>query len=125
MLFLDSIVERQLQEAQQQGKFDNLPGAGKPLLLDDDSQVPEDLRMSYRILKMSGFLPEALQLRQEALTLQTLLVNATNAEERSTYHAHLALIRLKISQAGLSTQFLEDDMYGKDVKGKLLGKNEN
>ncbi|MBT0722743.1 DUF1992 domain-containing protein [Rosenbergiella collisarenosi] len=124
MMFLDSLVERHINEAQQQGKFDNLPGAGKPLVLDDDSQVPENVRMSYRILKMSGFLPEALQLRQEAITLQNLLHTATDADECSTYHAHLELIKLKISQTGLSTRFLDDIAYGEEVRGKLLGKDD-
>ena len=124
MIFLDSLVERQIQEAVQQGKFDNLPGVGKPLVLDDDSQIPEDLRMSYRILKMSGFLPDALQLRQEALTIQTLLFQATNAEERSSYYTHLERIKLKLTQAGLSTQFLGDRDYGEDVKEKLLDKKD-
>ncbi|WP_241581953.1 DnaJ family domain-containing protein [Rosenbergiella nectarea] len=124
MLFFDSLVERQIQEAQLRGKFDDLPGAGTPLVLDDDSQVPENLRMSYRILKMSGFLPEVLQLRQEAMTLQSLLDKATDADERSTYHAHLEFIKMKISQTGLSTRFLDDVAYGEEVRGKLLGKDD-
>jgi hypothetical protein len=28
---LESLVEKQIREAQEQGEFDNLPGAGKPL----------------------------------------------------------------------------------------------
>ena len=123
MMFIDSLVERQIDEAQRQGKFDNLPGAGKPLVLDDDSQVPENLRMSYRILKMSGFLPEALQLRQQALTLQTLLIKATDADECTAYQTHLELIKLKITQAGLSTQFLDDAGYGEGIKARLAGQN--
>ncbi|WKX26704.1 DnaJ family domain-containing protein [Tatumella ptyseos] len=123
MMFLDSLVERHIQTAQQQGQFDDLPGAGKPLVLDDDSQVPENLRMAYRILKMSGFLPDALQLRQEALTVQSLLINATDADEQFTHNAHLEVLKLKIAQAGFSTQFLEEVGYGEVVKDKLLGKN--
>lgn len=122
MLFLEALAERQIQEAQQQGMFDDLPGSGKPLILEDDSQVPENLRMSYRILKMSGFLPEALQLRQDALSLKTLLAQATNADERSTYHAQLELIKSRLSHASLSAEFLYDVYYGEEVKGRLLGK---
>jgi len=39
------------------GDFDGLPGAGRPLVLDDDPLVPEDLRLAYRILKNAGFVP--------------------------------------------------------------------
>lgn len=123
MLFLEALVERQIQEAQQQGMFDDLPGSGKPLILEDDSQVPENLRMSYRILKMSGFLPEALQLRQDALSLKTLLAQATDADKRSTYHAQLELIKSRLSHASLSAEFLYDIHYGEEVKGRLLGKD--
>jgi hypothetical protein len=35
MLFLDLIAERRLEEAIRAGELDDLPGAGKPLALDD------------------------------------------------------------------------------------------
>ncbi|WP_420170527.1 DnaJ family domain-containing protein, partial [Paenibacillus larvae] len=38
--------------------MDNLPGQGKPLVLENWSSVPEDLRLAYKILKNSGHLPE-------------------------------------------------------------------
>ncbi|MDI5568641.1 DUF1992 domain-containing protein, partial [Salmonella enterica subsp. enterica serovar Kentucky] len=38
-------------EAQRKGEFDNLPGRGEPLILDDDSHVPAELRAGYRLLK--------------------------------------------------------------------------
>jgi Domain of unknown function (DUF1992) len=49
-------VRDQLQEAVDRGEFDNLPGQGKPLDLtrDDNPFVPEDLRLSYRILSNAG-----------------------------------------------------------------------
>ena len=44
-------AEQRILEAQTQGVFDDLPGAGAPLKLDDDAMVPEELRAAYRILK--------------------------------------------------------------------------
>ena len=55
------IAEKRIQEAMNQGQFDNLPGKGKPLKFEDDSMVPEDLRMAYKILKNAGFIPPELQ----------------------------------------------------------------
>jgi len=46
---LESIAERRIGEAVANGELDNLPGAGKPLELDDDALVPEELRCAYRI----------------------------------------------------------------------------
>ena len=51
---LDLLAERKIAEAILRGELDNLPGAGRPLELDDDALVPEDLRIALRILKNAG-----------------------------------------------------------------------
>ena len=43
MLTFDWIVEQKISDALARGEFDDLPGAGRPLVLDDDTLVPEDL----------------------------------------------------------------------------------
>ncbi len=53
--------------------FDNLPGKGQPLRLDDDSRIAPHLRASYRILKNAGILPPEMQLRKEISELRQLL----------------------------------------------------
>ena len=53
--------------------FDNLPGKGKPLRLDDDSRIAPHLRASYRILRNAGILPPEMQLRKEISDLRQLL----------------------------------------------------
>ena len=58
---MDLIAERRIEEAIANGELDDLPGAGKPLALDDDALVPEDLRMAYRILKNAGYVPEEVR----------------------------------------------------------------
>jgi hypothetical protein len=58
---LDFLVERKLAEAVSRGELDDLPGQGKPLDLDDDPLVPEDLRLAYRILKNAGFAPREVK----------------------------------------------------------------
>lgn len=56
MWLLDQWAERHIIEAQRKGEFDNLPGRGEPLILDDDSHVPAELRAGYRLLKNAGCL---------------------------------------------------------------------
>ena len=49
------LAERKIAAAIERGEFDDLPGAGQPLDLDDlDPLMPEELRMAYRILKNAG-----------------------------------------------------------------------
>jgi len=47
----EKIVEQRIKEAMEKGEFENLPGKGKPIPLEDDSHVPEDLRLAYKLLK--------------------------------------------------------------------------
>ena len=60
-----SLIEQRMQQAQEDGLFDNLPGAGKPLQLDDDSLVPVEDRAGYRLLKANGFAPPWVEARRE------------------------------------------------------------
>ena len=55
------IAERKIAEAAAQGEFDALPGAGKPLDLEEDPLVPEDQRMANRILRNAGFVPREVE----------------------------------------------------------------
>jgi hypothetical protein len=55
MFLIDQLAEEKISEAISQGGLDNLPGAGKPLYLDDDALIPEALRAGFRLLKNSGF----------------------------------------------------------------------
>lgn len=80
--YFDRIAEERIREAQREGAFDNLPGKGKPLQLEDVSMVPEDLRMSYHILKNAQILPPEAELRKEIHTLQDLLKYVEEEGER-------------------------------------------
>lgn len=57
----NSLVEQRIEEALARGDFDDLPGAGRPLDLDDDPLVPEEMRVANRILKNAGYLPPDVQ----------------------------------------------------------------
>lgn len=61
MLALEQIAERKIAEAAAKGEFDDLPGAGKPLALEEDPLVSEDQRMANRILRNAGFVPREVE----------------------------------------------------------------
>ena len=49
-------IEEHLRKAMAEGKFDNLPGKGKPLHLDGaNPHADPDWELAYRMLKDSGF----------------------------------------------------------------------
>jgi DnaJ homologue, subfamily C, member 28, conserved domain len=95
--YLHNIVEERIQNAQKDGLFDNLPGRGKPLRLDDDSAVPEDLRLTFKILKNSNCLPIEMELRKEIFSLRQLLNAAIDPETRREFRRELNLLILKLN----------------------------
>lgn len=114
MWLLDQWAERHITDAQRKGEFDNLPGQGQPLALDDDSAVPEELRSGYRLLKNAGCLPPELEQRKEAMALADILKGIQREDERyQEISRRLALMELKLRQAGLNTDFLRGDYAGK------------
>lgn len=119
MWLLDQWAERHIADAQCKGEFDNLPGQGEPLALDDDSAVPEALRSGYRLLKNAGCLPPELEQRKQAVELADLLKGIRREDERyQELSRRLALMELKLQQAGLSTDFLRGD-YADKLMSKI------
>lgn len=79
---IQTIAEKRIEEAMEQGAFDNLPGKGKPLELEDLSAVPEDLRMAYKILRNAGCLAPELEERKNINHILDLLEQCTDEKER-------------------------------------------
>lgn len=69
---LHELVERRIADARRQGAFDDLPGQGRPLVLDDDRLVPEEVRVAMRILKNAGVLPPEIEALRELQSLRGL-----------------------------------------------------
>jgi len=80
--FLERIAEQRILEAQRAGAFDNLPGKGKPLELEDLSWVPEDLRVGYHILKNAHVLPPEVELLKDIHSLEDLIKHIEDEDER-------------------------------------------
>jgi hypothetical protein len=76
------IAEERIRQAMAEGEFANLAGAGRPLIFEDETWVPEDLRLAYRFLKNAGYVPPELELRNEILALKDLLETIDNDKER-------------------------------------------
>jgi hypothetical protein len=76
------IAEQRIREAVEKGEFDNLEGRGKPIVFEDETWIPEDLRPAYRILRNAGCLPQELELRKEVMNLRGLLETIDDDKER-------------------------------------------
>lgn len=58
-------VDEQFNQAMQDGKFDNLPGKGKPLKLDDNPHSDPEWRVAHHMLQSGGFTLPWIESRQE------------------------------------------------------------
>lgn len=96
MYLLDQIAEMRIQECIEAGGLDDLPGAGAPLELDDDSMVPEPLRVAYRILKNSGYLPSEVAVCSEIRDVETLIGRLEYGEERAAAAKRLSLLKARL-----------------------------
>ena len=100
MLALARIAEQRIVEALERGELDRLPGAGKPLVLDDDSQVPEAMRVAYRVLRNAGLVPEEVSLRRELEDLELAAADAPDAMAADA-HRRLTWIRARLEARGM------------------------
>lgn len=105
------LVERKLDEAERGGAFRGLPGAGKPLVLDDLDGMPAELRAGYLMLQAGGFVPPELEARKEWLRLQDLLAACRDPDARAGLAdaAHTAHLRWRLfaEQRGGSAAWLD------------------
>jgi len=92
------IAEQKIREAIENGEFDNLAGMGKPLEFSDESWIPEDLRMAYRVLKNAGCLPVELELRKEVTNLRDLINTIDDNQERLRKIRELNFKLLKLNE---------------------------
>jgi len=116
------IAEQRIREAIEKGEFDNLKGMGKPLDLGDESWIPEDLRMAYRILKNAGCLPAELELRKEVLNLRELINTIDDDKDRIKKIRELNFKLLKLNELRKKPLYLdnfpeyEDKFYKKMIR---------
>jgi len=96
MYFLDHIAEAAIVAARDRGELDNLPGAGKPLVLDDDSAIPPDLRTAYRILKNSGHLPPAVVRLNKIADLEKQVYELEYGQKKTDLLTLLSLLRSQL-----------------------------
>ena len=106
------IVEERIRVAQKKGDFENLDGAGKPLKMEDDSLVPEDLRLAYKILKNADMTPPEIELKKEILRTEDLLASMTDEAEkyRTLKKLNMMIMRFNTMRDG-SAEFDVPQLY--------------
>jgi hypothetical protein len=96
MKLLDALVEQRIAAAAARGEFDELPGAGVPLALEDDVLVPQEVRVANRILKNAGFVPPAVEQLRALRDLQDELNAVSDRATRCRLQARMLALDMAL-----------------------------
>ena len=119
---IERLAEERIREAMDRGEFDDLPGRGEPLELENDSHLPEDLRIAYKILKNADCLPPELQLRKEIHTTQQLLAGIMDTQKKYKQLQKLNFLIMKLHMMRRVSPLLEENQrYYAKVAEKMSG----
>ncbi|HMH45042.1 MAG TPA: DnaJ family domain-containing protein [Pyrinomonadaceae bacterium] len=61
----ESLVDQKIREAIEQGEFDDLAGAGRPIDLSENPYEDPDWRTAHRMLRNAGFAPAWIEERKD------------------------------------------------------------
>lgn len=121
LAIIQTIAERKIQQAISEGTLADLSHwKNKPLPPDDMADVPEDLRMAYRLLKNAGYVPEEITLQKEITRIEQLLATCTDEKEKVRQLRKISCLKTKLEgRMGRAIQLGEDGPYYNQVVDKL------
>ncbi|BDD86947.1 DUF1992 domain-containing protein [Desulfofustis limnaeus] len=112
------IAEQRISQAIEDGTLRTDGWRGRPLPMNTDPFVPEDLKMAYKVLKNSGYLPPEVEMRKEVNRLEDLISKTEDAHQRLKQMKKLNVLLMKIDQCRARPTRLDHhpDYYRKIVE---------
>jgi hypothetical protein len=95
----ESLIDRQIREAMEEGKFDDLPHHGAPLPNDDNPHAGE-WALAFHMLKNAGVAPPWVEANKELsglLARRDKIVERASTERRQRDHAALEELVMQIN----------------------------
>ncbi|MGE0084597.1 MAG: DnaJ family domain-containing protein [Desulfococcaceae bacterium] len=116
----EKVVEERIRAAQMKGDFDNLPGSGQPVVFEDDSHIPEDIRMAYKILKNADCLPPEIELKKDIVRAEELISGMEDTAEKYSALKKLNFLIMKLNaMRNSSAHFDIPQKYMEKVVGRI------
>ncbi|CAG9622934.1 DnaJ family domain-containing protein [Sutcliffiella rhizosphaerae] len=113
------LTEERIRKAYEDGEFENLPGFGKPLELEDLSHIPPEMRMAYKMMKNSGMMEEQ-QVRTEIEYLEDLIKGAHSDIEEARLTQRLNEKQLRLQQIIQKKKKETNSAVLKDYQNKMM-----
>ncbi len=118
------IAEQKIQKALKEKDLNSPRWKNRPLPLEDDHLVPDDLKIAYKMLKNSGYLPPELEARKEITRLEELIAATEDEHTRLRQLKKLSVLLTKVdAQRAFSSNIAAQDAYYRKVVEKIsIGK---
>ena len=81
----------------EQGAFENLPGSGKPLDLEEYFNTPEEMRVAYSILKNANCAPVEVEMMKEVSRLEEAIAETADPATVKDLRRTLAHRRIQLA----------------------------
>jgi hypothetical protein len=94
------IAERKIREAMEEGAFEHLDGAGKPLDLSENPFEDPSDRMAHRLLKNNGFAPAWIEEAKE-IEAESCRLRARAEVSKSDFQSRVAALNRRIASFNL------------------------
>jgi hypothetical protein len=99
---LRRLADQRIEDAMKEGKFDNLPGAGKEIEL-EPIPAEENARLNWwalRILRQNGVVPDEVALRKQIENLKVELDELTDGRRLPLYVARINAMVMRLNTLG-------------------------
>lgn len=118
---IQTIAERKIQQAMAEGTLPDLSHwKNKPLPPDNMANVPEDLRMAYRLLKNAGYVPEEVAMQKEIARLEDMVAACTDEKEKIRQLKKIGCLKTKLEcRLGRPMELGEETPYYNRVVERL------
>lgn len=118
------IAEQKIAQAIEKGELKSTGWKNKPLRLDDDHLVPDDLKMAYKMLKNAGYLPPEIETRKEIHRLEELISKTEDEHERVQQMRKLSVLLMKVeANRNRPANIANDDEYYRKIVERTAVRN--
>lgn len=122
MDWLTFIAEQRISQAIEKGELKTEGWKDKPLKLEDDHLVPDDLKMAYKLLRNAGYLPPEIEAKKEIARLEQLIATTEDEHTRVKQMRKLSVLMAKVEASRTTPTNIAhcDDYYRKVVERTTL-----
>jgi len=117
------IAEQRIAKAIEEGTLKTDGWKDKPLPLDNERFVPDDMKMAYKMLKNAGYVPPEVETRKEIGKLEDLIAKTEDSHLRLKQMKKLEVLMMKIeAQRAKPSSIAHDDEYYRKIVEKVDAK---